>query len=60
MLYNEVMPLNEILSFHNNQLNQIKDEIVPYRPGSRITLSEHQEQRKLLEDEKKKLDDKIL
>ena len=60
LLYNEVMPVNEILSFHNNQLNQIKDEIVPYRPGSRITLSEHQEQRELLEDEKKKLDDKIL
>ena len=48
-----VMPVNEILSFHNNQLNQIKDKIVPYRPGSRITLSEHQEQRELLEDEKK-------
>ena len=60
LLYKEVTSKNNILIYHTKKLEQIRKNITPYKPGSKITLSEHKDKREFYENEKKLMEKKIL
>lgn len=46
ILYNNVLPKSDILNFQNRSLLSIRERIIPYQPGSSISLLDHQKIRK--------------
>ena len=59
LLYRQVFHKSKIKDYELNRLTNVMNKIQPYKPGSKITLSQHKKLRRKLENEIKKYESNL-